>query len=401
MSDSVILTINAGSSSIKFSVYAFEGGVLRETVSGQVDGLGADRQTQLTIEKLGEAKRQQIAIDANNHAGALADILTHAPVLFGGATVVGVGHRIVHGGIHFDGPTVLDDAVLAQLETLCPLAPLHQPHNLAAVHAAQSAFPEAIQVGSFDTAFHRSHPWVNDTFGLPRQFYEEGVRRYGFHGLSYNYITSELQRTEPLLAKGDVIVAHLGNGASMAAIRDGKSIASTMGFSALDGLAMGTRCGQLDPGVVLYMMQHYGMDADAISHLLYNESGLKGQSGLTNDMRVLEVSDDPAAQEAIDYYVFRIRREIGAMAASMAGVNGLVFCGGIGENSAFIRERVCRGFDWMGIELDRDANATNAREIGEGRVRVLVVPTDEEVVLARGVVAVMGCDQYITKGKNE
>jgi len=266
--------------------------------------------------------------------------------------VGGVGHRITHGGIDFVAPTELTPSVLEKLEALAPLAPLHQPHNLKGVQAAKEAFPDAVQIGCFDTAFHRGHPWVNDTFGLPRKYYDKGVRRYGFHGLSYEYITSELVRTEPKLADGRVVVAHLGNGASMCAIRDEHSVASTMGFSALDGLPMGTRCGQLDPGVMLYLMEAEGMSASEISHMLYRESGLKGLSGMSNDMRALQASDTPEARQAIEYYVYRIRREIGAMAAVLGGIDGLVFCGGIGENSGPIRSKVCDGMEWLGIDLD-------------------------------------------------
>lgn len=384
MSDQAILTVNAGSSSIKFSVYDAQD--LTEMVAGQVDSLGPDRQTSLKIKalKTGETISEDIA--ANDHAGAFTDVLRHADFLFAQRTVSGVGHRVVHGGISHEKPAILDDTTLVALAELEPLAPLHQPHNLAGVRAATQAFPDAVQVGCFDTAFHRTHPWVNDTFALPRRYYDEGVRRYGFHGLSYDYISGHLAQTEPELAAGRFIVCHLGNGASMCAIRNGKSVGSTMGFSALDGLPMGTRCGQLDPGVLLYLMDR-GMDAREIETLLYKESGLKGLSGISNDMRDLEASDDPAAKQAIDYFVFRIRREIGGMAAVLGGLDGLIFCGGIGENSPYVRRKVCKEMDWFGIEIDKLANAENAREIGTGKVRVLVIPTDEETVIARAVKA--------------
>jgi len=382
MSDTVILTLNAGSSSIKFAVFApGEERALR--ASGQVENLSPTQQTRLIVEADGE--RQTTEIDANDHAGALAAILDHAEQLFGGATVAGVGHRVVHGGTDFAVPTLLQPDTIAALRALEPLAPLHQPHNLACVEAAAAAFPDALQIACFDTAFHRTHPFVNDTFALPRQWFERGVRRYGFHGLSYNYITSEIARTEPDLATGRVVIAHLGNGASMCAVRDGRSVGSTMGFTALDGLPMGTRCGQIDPGVLLYMMQHEGMGADAIADLLYRESGLKGLSGLTHDMRTLEASDDPRAAEAIDYFVFRIRRELGGMSAVLGGLDALVFTGGIGENSARVRREVCEGMEWLGIAIDEDRNAGNARDIGTDRVRVMVIPTNEELVMARAV----------------
>jgi acetate kinase len=246
-------------------------------------------------------------------------------------------------------------------------------------------------VACFDTAFHRSHPFVDDVFALPRHYYDEGVRRYGFHGLSYEYIVGRLTEIAPLHAAGRVVVAHLGNGASMCAIRDGHSVASTMGFTALDGLPMGTRCGQLDPGVVLYLMQTKKLSAEAVSDLLYRESGLKGLSGVSHDMRELEASDRPEAQQAIEYFVFRIRRELGAMAAVLKGIDAVVFCGGIGENAWHVRERVLEGMEWIGIELDRRANRANAQVISSerSRVRVFVIPTDEEAMIARHTLAVV------------
>ncbi|WP_349365051.1 MAG: acetate/propionate family kinase [Roseitalea porphyridii] len=382
MFDTAILTLNAGSSSIKFAVFA-PGDDPALRASGQVENLSPTQQTRLIVEADGE--RQRADIDANDHAGALAAILDHADRLFGDATVAGVGHRVVHGGTDFTVPTLLQPDTIAALRALEPLAPLHQPHNLACVEAAAAAFPDALQIACFDTAFHRTHPFVNDTFALPRQWFDRGVRRYGFHGLSYEFITSEIARTEPELATGRVVIAHLGNGASMCAVRDGRSVGSTMGFTALDGLPMGTRCGQIDPGVLLYMMQHEGMGADAIADLLYRESGLKGLSGLTHDMRTLEASDDPRAAEAIDYFVFRIRRELGGMSAVLGGLDALVFTGGIGENSARVRREVCEGMEWLGIAIDDDMNAGNARDIGTDRVRVMVIPTNEELVMARAV----------------
>lgn len=386
MPETVILTLNAGSSSIKFAVYT-QGDEPALRASGQVENLSPSQQTRLIVRQEGE--KQIIEIDANDHGGALAAILDQSADLFGGATVAGVGHRVVHGGTDFVAPTALDDETIAALRTLEPLAPLHQPHNLDCVEAAIAAFPGADQIACFDTAFHRTHPFVNDTFALPRQWYEEGVRRYGFHGLSYDYITSEIARTEPDLAGGQVVIAHLGNGASMCAVKDGRSVGSTMGFTALDGLPMGTRCGQIDPGVLLYMMQHKGMDADQIADLLYKQSGLKGLSGLTHDMRTLEQSDDPRAREAIDYFVFRIRRELGGMTAVLEGLDALIFTGGIGENSARVRREVCTGMDWLGIAIDEAKNGENASDIGTGRVRVMVVPTNEELVMARAVSAAL------------
>ena len=388
MNAGVILTVNAGSSSVKFSLYE-NGTGLHETISGQVDGLGTARRTVLELKDMASGGKSVREIEADDHAGALAGILAALGPHLDGRPVAGVGHRIVHGGTAFDRPSVLTPDVMAALARLEPLAPLHQPHNLAGVRAAMDAFPRAIQIGCFDTAFHRAQPWVNDTFALPREWHGKGVRRYGFHGLSYDYVSGELARTEPVLASGRVVIAHLGNGASMCAVRDGRPVGSTMGFSALDGLPMGTRCGQIDPGVLLYMMDAQGMDVRAISDLLYKESGLKGLSGISGDMRTLEQSDDPKAAEAIDYFVVRIRRELGAMAAVLGGLDGLVFCGGIGENSRLIRARVCQDLEWLGIAIDKVANAENRRDIATGRTRVLVIPTDEEVVIARAVAAAL------------
>jgi len=261
---------------------------------------------------------------------------------------------------------------------------LHQPHNLAGIAAARDQFPDAVQVACFDTAFHRGHPWVNDTFALPRRFYDEGIRRYGFHGLSYDYITSVIERDEPDLHAGRIIIAHLGNGASMCAVRHGKSIGSTMGFSALDGLPMGTRSGQIDPGAVLHLIEERGMTSKDVLSLLYTQSGLLGLSGISSDMRSLLASDAPEAAQAIDYYVFRARREIGALSAVLGGLDALVFSGGIGENAAIIRQRIVDGMDYLGLRMAKDPDP-QARDIGAGPARILVIPTDEERVIARAV----------------
>ena len=380
-----ILTLNAGSSSVKFALFAADD-ALTELARGQVEGLGAA--ARLTAKDGGGgvlAEREFDAAGMADHAAAVAAVLALLAERFGGARVVAVGHRVVHGGMDFAAPVVLDDGVVAALDKLTPLAPLHQPHNLAGIRAARDAFPDAAQVACFDTAFHRRHPWVNDTFGLPRAWYDAGIRRYGFHGLSYEYVAGEMARRWPDAAAGRMVVAHLGNGASLCAIRDGASVGSTMGFTALDGLPMGTRCGQLDPGVVLYLMAEKGMDHEAITDLLYKQSGLKGLSGLSHDMRELEASDRPEAQAAIDYFVTRIRREIGAMTALIGGLDALVFCGGIGEHSARIRAEVAGGFDWLGLELDTARNAAAEPVISAdgSRVQVFVVPTDEETMIAR------------------
>jgi acetate kinase len=372
-----ILTLNAGSSSIKFGLYLREAEPQQIAV-GQVDGLGP--QARLILEARGD--RSEADLGAADHSGGIAAILDAIGPVLEERRVTGVGHRVVHGGTEFDAPAVLTGEVRAALHRLAPLAPLHQPHNLAAVEAAVDAFPEALQVGCFDTAFHRGHPFVNDAFGLPRRLYDAGVRRYGFHGLSYDYIAGRLAADYPALHAGRVVVAHLGNGASMCGLREGRSVASTMGFSALDGLPMGTRCGQVDPGVLLYLLDE-GMTPAELTAMLYKESGLKGLSGLSHDMRVLLASQAPEAAEAIDYYVFRIRRELGAMAAALGGIDGVVFCGGIGENAAPIRARVLEGMEWMGLVLDAEANAAGGPVISAGPATALVIPTDEERVIAR------------------
>lgn len=380
-----ILTLNAGSSSIKFSVYA-SGEAPERLAVGQIESLGSD-EARLTRTWQGETTHEDIG--PADHASGLRAILAAVEPMLEGQRVEGIGHRIVHGGNRYDAPVVLDPEVVGFLHQFEPFAPLHQPHNLAAIDAAMAAFPEAVQVGCFDTAFHRHHPWVNDTFALPRKWYDAGIRRYGFHGLSYEYIAGELDRIDPHDRNRHTVVCHLGNGASMCAMKGGVSQASTMGFSALDGLPMGTRCGSIDPGVLLYFLQQEGMTPDEIATLLYKDSGLKGMSGLSNDMRVLEDSDLGTAKEAVDYFVFRIKRELGAMAAVLQGISTLVFCGGIGENSAVIRSRVCEGMEWLGIALDDEANARNAPVISRGAVTVRVIPTDEEIVIARAVNAVL------------
>lgn len=386
-----ILTLNAGSSSIKFALFAVTQGEgddigLDELARGQVEGLGAVSRLRARDRRGTDlARREFAANEMTDHASALAAILDLIEACFPAKKVIAVGHRVVHGGMHYTEPVVIDAAVQAALESLVPLAPLHQPHNLSGVRAAQSCFPTARQVACFDTAFHRSHPWVNDAFALPRSFYDQGIRRYGFHGLSYEYITEEMARRVPQHANGRMVIAHLGNGASLCAVRGGRSIGSTMGFTALDGLPMGTRCGQLDPGVVLYLIGEKGMSVDAVGRLLYEESGLKGLSGQSQDMRELEASDRPEAEQAIEYFIARIRCELGAMTAIIGGLDALVFCGGIGEHSARVRQGVASGFEWLGLELDpvrnRQAAAVISAELS--RVHAFVVPTDEEVMIAR------------------
>ncbi|WP_417807971.1 acetate/propionate family kinase [Thioclava sp.] len=377
-----ILTLNSGSSSLKLGLFTEN---LDMLAMGHVDRIGRrEAAMRLTGSDGAHLPLPETAPEAfATNAAALKTALDAFRADFDALEISAVGHRIVHGGLKHAAPEKVTPELIKDLARLAPYAPLHQPHNLAGIRAAIDAFPGVPQVACYDTAFHRGHPFVSDVYALPRAYYDKGVRRYGFHGLSYDYIESELARSEPDLHAGRVVVAHLGSGASMCAIKGGKSIASSLGFSALDGLPMGTRSGDLDPGVVLYLMDQEGMNASDISDLLYKKSGLLGLSGISNDMRTLEDSDDPHAAQAIAYFAFRIKREIGAMAAALGGLDGIVFCGGIGENSARLRSEVCADMAWLGIALDPQANAQNAREIGADRVRVMVIPTNEEIVIAR------------------
>ncbi len=387
-----ILTINAGSSSLKFALFGLSGTFATPLLRGAIDGLGSHARVRVQEgpgESFVDQPVQETPVDTDNDLEVLMSVLT---ARFPRLNLVAVGHRMVHGGGTFSMPVVLTEEVMGALEDLVPLAPLHQPFNLKGVIAAREAFPGVPQIACFDTAFHSGHAFEECAFGLPRAYFDEGIRRYGFHGLSYEYVAREMARMAPGVADGRMVVAHLGNGASLCAIRDGRSVASTMGFSALDGLMMGTRCGQIDPGVLIYLADRRGMDPAAITRLLYHESGLKGLSGLSHDMRVLEASDHPHAAEAVSCFVARIRREIGAMAATIGGIDALVFTGGIGENSAPIRAAVTAELDWLGIAIDpvRDADPS-AVEISplDSPVRVFRVSTDEEAMIARHVVGLM------------
>ena len=387
------LALNAGSSSLKVALFPAEGD--EPLATGQADRIGPDG----TL-KLKDARGREMALaegDLTSHAGALAVVIETVKSAFPHLRMAAVGHRVVHGGLDYSEPVLVDEEVIGRLADLEPFAPLHQPHNIAGIRAAMDAFPGVPQVACFDTAFHRGQPFVNDTFAIPHRYYEKGVRRYGFHGLSYDYVTSELERIAPHLMAGRVVVAHLGNGASMCAIYKGRSVASSMGFSALDGLPMGTRCGQIDPGVLLYMLDREHLDTAQIRQILYNESGLLGLSGgLSNDMRALEEADNAQSHRAIDYFVYRVQRELGAMAAVMGGIDALVFCGGIGENSRVVRRRVCERLGWMGIEIDHGRNAENATILSSefSRTTVMIVRTREDLVIARAARAAAG----ITKG---
>lgn len=385
-----VLTLNAGSSSLKIAL--FVPGDEDAIATGMAEPIGSD--CVFTVKDASGAlmaERRGEAMKGATHECVLRELLLVLQQAGLVQNLAAIGHRVVHGGTDFIAPIIVDNTALTQLAALEPFAPLHQPHNLAGIRAARLAFPDALQVACFDTAFHRNHPFVNDTFALPLALYDEGVRRYGFHGLSYEYVTQKLAAIRPELHAGRVIICHLGNGASACAIRNGQSMASTMGFSALDGLPMGTRCGQLDPGVMLYLLQQKKMDADAIADLLYKQSGLLGLSGLSNDMRVLEASEDPTAKAAIDYFVFRIRREIGGLAASLGGLDALIFCGGIGENSRLVRARVCDDMAWIGIAIDPQRNEANETILSAplSPVEVMMIPTNEEIVIARAASEMM------------
>ena len=381
-----ILTLNAGSSSVKFSLVEARGAELAMHAVGEVDGLGGARARfkARSVTGVELIDRALAGDEARDHEGALRCLLGFLNGAFPQARIEAVGHRVVHGGPDFDRPALIDDCVLEKLAALESWAPLHQPHNVAGIRAARAAFPEAPQVACFDTAFHHGHTFENDAYGLPRALYDEGLRRYGFHGLSYDYVSRRLAALEPEVAKGRVIVAHLGNGASLCAMREGRSVASTMGFSTLDGLPMGTRPGQIDPGVLLYLMNAKGYDAKALSDLLYKDSGLKGLSGLSNDMRDLEASADPRAAQAISYFAHRVRYEIGGLTSLLGGLDALVFCGGIGEHSAPARALVMQGLAWLGVVGDARRNAANAHRISADGARppVFVVPTNEELRIA-------------------
>jgi acetate kinase len=380
-----ILVVNAGSSSIKFSVFETDSDrALSAAVHGQVERIGGNPRLQVTDAQ--GCMLADRAVPVSNHEDAIGAIHEWFTAHLGSeAAFSGAGHRVVHGGTTYAEPVLIDDDVIAELETLIPLAPLHQPHNLAAIRAIQAGAPDLPQIACFDTAFHRSQPSVAQEFALPRELSAKGVRRYGFHGLSYEYVAFILPRVAPECARGKLIVAHLGNGASMCAVERGRSVATTMGFSPLDGLVMGTRTGALDPGVILYLLQHERMDAVAIQKLLYERSGLLGVSGLSSDMRTLLASDLPAAKEAIDLFVYRIGRELGSLAAALGGLDALVFTGGIGEHAAAIRARVCRDAEWLGIRVDEPANTAGGPRISmtDSAVSAWVVPTDENLMVAR------------------
>jgi acetate kinase len=381
-----IVVLNAGSSSIKFSLFLEREEDLEPDVRGQIEGLYTKAHF-VSKAPDGTVKAEKSWLDdfKLGHDGALDHLIGHLRSELAGDRLIGIGHRVVHGGLAYTQPVRVDGEVLKVLETFVPLAPLHQPHNLAPIRRALERAPELPQVACFDTSFHRSQPEVAQMFALPADLREAGVMRYGFHGLSYEYIASALPGVAPGAAKGRCVVLHLGNGASMCAMEAGRSIASTMGFTAVEGLPMGTRCGSLDPGVILYLMDQRGMDARAIEKLIYSQSGLLGVSGISSDMRTLLASEEPGARLAVGLFVYRIRRELGSLAAALGGLEAIVFTGGIGENAAAIRSRVCRDAAWLGIEIDETANAAGRQcfSTASSRVAAYVIPTNEELMIAQ------------------
>jgi acetate kinase len=382
-----LLVVNAGSSSIKFQLFQVgDGNGPTLAFRGQIEGIGT-RPHLIAKDAAGGVLIEQL-----HGPGAVGDVAAALDQLddwliaqLGGKPPMAIGHRVVHGGPDYSAPTLIDDAVLEALERLVPLAPLHQSNNLAPIRAVRRRYPQIRQVACFDTAFHRRHPELADRYAIPEAYFAEGVRRYGFHGRSYEYVAGRLRELAPGLAEGRVVVCHLGSGASMCAIHDGCSMDSTMGFTAVDGLPMDTRTGQLDPGVVLYLIQNRGFSAEQVERFLYHESGLKGLSGISNDMRDLEASGAPGAKLTIDYFVYRVVREAGALAAAMGGIDGLVFTAGIGEHSTGVRAAVVGRLGWLGAALDEAANAEGRILIStpESEIAVLVVPTDEELMIAR------------------
>ncbi|HWZ71633.1 MAG TPA: acetate/propionate family kinase [Casimicrobiaceae bacterium] len=388
-----VLVLNAGSSSVKFSLYADALGEARPQLRGQIEGLqGLPRFVARDADDQVVHEQQWSDAITMSHGDATTHLLEFLNSALGATRLGAVGHRVVHGGRDFTMPVKVDSRVLTALERLIPLAPLHQPHNIAPMRVIAAHAPSLPQVACFDTAFHRTQPPVAQAFALPRAISERGVQRYGFHGLSYEYIALALADFDPVAARGRVVAAHLGNGASMCAMKGGVSVASSMGLTALDGLMMGTRCGSLDPGVILYLIDELGMDARALETLLYKESGLLGVSGISSDMRILLASDLPHARAAIDLFVYRFRRELGSMVAALDGLDALVFTGGIGEHAVSIRERVCRDAAWVGVELDSGANAAGGPRINveKARVSAWVIPADEERMIARHTRELLG-----------
>ena len=391
--DDYAVVLNAGSSSLKFCVYRRpQVEAWRMEARGQIEGIGTSPRFTAKDGEGGILDKQELGSAVRDARTALDSLAAWLRSRYGGARVLGVGHRVVHGGPGLSGPTIVTPRVLEDLRKLIPLAPLHQPYNLAAIEAVTERLPKVPQVACFDTSFHRGQPAVAEVIPLPREICRDGVQRYGFHGLSYEYIASVLPQVAPEIARGRVIVAHLGSGASLCALKNGRSVDHSLGFTALDGLCMGTRPGAIDPGVVLYLFQNLGLSAKDVETILYKKSGLLGISGISNDMRDLIDSSEPAARLAVDYFVYRATKEIGALAAVLGGIDGLVFTAGIGENSPEIRTRICNASAWLGIELDSDENARNAPRISRSgsRVSAWAIPTNEELMIARHTGILLG-----------
>ena len=385
-----IAVINAGSSSVKFAIYEVSQDE-RCLFRGQVEGIGVKPHLKVTDAAGAVVEERSFEPQGFDHAAATREIVKTGRTLLKGGSVIAFGHRVVHGGLDYAVPVRVTEAVLDDLAKLEPLAPLHQPHNLASIRAIMKVAPQIPQIACFDTAFHRTQSNLAQAFALPHRFGEEGVRRYGFHGLSYEFLASRLKELAPELASGRIVFAHLGNGASLCAVKEGHSVAATMGFTAVDGLMMGTRCGAIDPGVILYMMQHHGMDAAAIEDLIYKRSGLLGVSGISSDMRALRAASDPAAKEAIALFVYRIVRELGSLVAALGGLDGMVFSGGIGEHNSATRAEVVTGSRWTGAILDPDRNKGGEGLISadDSSVAVWIIPTNEERLIARQTAAML------------
>jgi len=391
--DDCAVVLNAGSSSLKFCVFQRQSAQAWALAArGQIEGIGTSPHIKVKDGAGAVVADESLDKSVSDAATALDRIARWFRGRYGEARIAGVGHRVVHGGAKFTGPTIVTREIIEQLRELVPLAPLHQPHNLAAIEAVSARLPDVPQVACFDTSFHRGQRPVAELIPLPKQVRDAGVQRYGFHGLSYEYIASVLPDVAPEIAKRRVIVAHLGSGSSLCAMNDGKSVDSTFGFTALEGLCMGTRPGAIDPGAVLFLFQSLGMSATEVEAILYKKSGLLGISGISNDMRVLLTSSDPSAQLAVDYFVYRAAKEIGALAAVLGGVDGLVFTAGIGENSSIVRRRISEASAWLGIELDAQANEAGGPKISRpgSRVSAWVIPTNEELMIARQTGLLLG-----------
>jgi acetate kinase len=378
-----LCVLNAGSSSLKFAVYTIAGGALRRSQSGEVENIGG--QGRLLVSAADGKPAHDQMVRTADHAAALKALAEFPDGPFAESGLVGFGHRVVHGGPDLNAPVVVDAPTLARIAALEPLAPLHNPPAVAVLKALAGRFPDLPQVACFDTAFHRGHPAVADRFAIPDELYREGVRRYGFHGLSYEYIAGAMAEQVPEIALRRVVVAHLGSGASMCALAGGRSVDSSMGFTALHGLPMGTRPGSLDAGVILWLQQQKGWSVDRVEHFLYADCGLKGLSGVSNDMRTLLASEAPLARLAVEYFVYHVVRAVGALAAGMGGIDGLVFTAGIGERSPEIRARVLRRLDWLGFSLNEAANLADGPLLtgADSERPAYVIPTDEEIVIAR------------------